>query len=61
MLYINPPARFNNRIGFRLKLNHWRQICWYGIRRPNLRMDNAVERPVQLLNRAQAGKAVLAI
>ena len=58
VLHLNSPPLLDDLVGMGLKLHHRRQISWDGIGGPNLRMDNAVKRPAQLLNCAQAGYRV---
>ena len=56
VLHFNAPPLLDDPVRLVLEMYHWRQVGGDGIRRPNLRMDNAVKRPAKLLDCAQAGQ-----
>ncbi len=58
MFHLNSPTIVNDMIGPFLKLDHRRQIGWNGISSPNLGVDDAVERPAKLLDRAQTSQRI---
>ena len=55
------PSFFDNRIGFRLKLNHRRQVGLYRVRCPHFGVNNAVKWKPKLFDCPQTSKAVFAV
>lgn len=61
MLDLDSPPLPDDGVRFYLKFHHWRQVCGDGIGSPYLGVNDAIQRPAQLLNGTQASQAVLAV
>lgn len=59
MFHLDSQPLLDDLVGLGLKLHHRRYVSGDGVSSPDLRVDDAVKGPAQLLDCAQAGKRIL--